>query len=360
MSLHWISDGISNWIDAVVEAIVVSVGWLRSARRVLVVEGEDGAFSIAVPAADAKSGSAVPPFRMGSSGPSTDLPPSLAAILRGSKVELVLRSTHFLIRPLELPKRAAEFLDGIVRAQIDRLTPWSATEAVFGWTQPAAAPNDRLSLIVVATARARIVPYLETLSGLGANSILVSAQPQDGPGGSAPIRVFEQGARNALDVARVRRALLALLAVLSLTAAVAVTTAQILGDDLETKQRDLARRIAERRVALVAGRGSASGHTSALGALQRRKHETAMSVMVLEALSQVLPDHTYVTELRVEGDKLQVIGITREAPSLIQLMEQSPHFTRATFFAPTTRTPDDPGERFHIEARIKPVFERSP
>ena len=93
-----------------------------------------------------------------------------------------------------------------------------------------------------------------------------------------------------------------------------------------------------------------------LRALERRKYQSPSSVIVLEVLSQILPDHTYVTELRIEGDKVRVTGVTRDAPELIRLLERSPNFTRATFFAPTTRGPSDPGERFHIEAQIEPVF----
>ena len=90
--------------------------------------------------------------------------------------------------------------------------------------------------------------------------------------------------------------------------------------------------------------------------LAKRKQTSPSSVMVLEAISRVLPDSTYVTELRVEGDKMQVVGLTQDAPSLIKLIEQSPQFTRATFFAPTTRDQNDPGQRFHIEAHITPYF----
>jgi len=78
--------------------------------------------------------------------------------------------------------------------------------------------------------------------------------------------------------------------------------------------------------------------------------------MVLEALTRALPDATYVTEFRIEGDKVQVVGMTQDAASLIRLMEQSPQFTRATFFAPTTHAANETGERFHIEAHITAYF----
>src|SRR4029077_2502648 len=113
------------------------------------------------------------------------------------------------------------------------------------------------------------------------------------------------------------------------------------------------RRITERRASL---RLNPAAGGSAFGLLARREQTSPSSVVVLEALSQALPDGTYVTELRIEGDKVQVVGMTQDAPSLIRLIERSPQFARATFFAPTTRAQNEPGERFHIEARIMPNF----
>jgi general secretion pathway protein L len=122
---------------------------------------------------------------------------------------------------------------------------------------------------------------------------------------------------------------------------------------MQSEQSELQHRISQRRAAL---RLDANAAGSGLGLLAKRKQTTPSSVMVLEAISRALPDTTYVTELRIEGDKVQVVGMTQDAPSLIRLMEQSPQFTRATFFAPTTHAENEPGERFHIEAHLNAYF----
>jgi general secretion pathway protein L len=343
-----ISSGYGAWMDAVAGAAVAAAGRLAFPRRVQVVEDASGGLVVR----KGKDPAPVAVLKLEGGTVVGPVPEPVARLVRGSRIGLLLQPQRFLFPPLDLPRRAAEFLGGVVRSQIDRLTPWPAEDAVFGFGQPTGLDADRISVTVAATARDQVTPFVHALSALGAASIAVSVTAPD----NAPIALLlDQTSRPALPVGRVRRVLSAILVVAALAAAGAVGTAALLSVQLADKKEELARRITERRIALRAGSAGGAAPT-ALARLEQRKHATPSSVIALEILSQILPDHTYVTELRVEGDKVRLSGLTRDAPALIRLMEQSPHFTRATFFAPTTRSQSDPGERFHIEAQMQPVF----
>ena len=335
---------LTAWTGSVAAAIIAGLERVVSPRIVRLVEADDGGFAVE---ATGKKADAIPLRIAFTDG--TLSAPNLAPLFRGSRVEIVLQPKRFLLRPIELPARAADFLEGIVRAQIDRLTPWSAGEAVFGCSAPVASGTDSITTMIAATTRKVALTYVQAVSGFHPTAIAVCTDVSERDAGR--VKVFEQKARGHLDAARLSRALLIGLGAVAAAALVTVTVATYVADSLGTQEAELARQISARRAAIRAG--SEGGDRSPTAALERRKYQEPASVIVLEALSRLLPDHTYVTELHLAGNKLQISGITSDAPSLIPLIEQSQHFTRATFYAPTTRAASDPGERFHIETRVE-------
>ncbi len=349
--LRQLTESFSRWIDAVAATVHALLNRWSGERVVRLTEGEQGTFALQA-VGDAKD--LILPdqqIRIADGAIAESLSPDWKTWLRGSRAEVVLRPGRFIFRPLELPKRASEFLAGIVRSQIDRLTPWGVNEAAYSWTPPVDAGNDRIQLTVAATARSLVMPYVRAVADLGAASVVVSTVPQDAGDAVGALTVLEQRNGGSIEVTRIRKMLVMVFLGAAALAVVSNGVSSILSDSLDSEQQDLSHKISARRAAM---RRNADGGAQRI--LERRKQTTPATVMVLEALSKVLPDHTYVVELRVESGKVQVTGITKDAPSLIRLIEQSPHFEHAAFFAPTTQSPGEPGERFHIEARLKPHF----
>ena len=350
---------LAAWIGSVAETVVETMGRLKIKPSVQLIETERNVFIMRMVARPRRP---VPPdchvVLTEDDATSAALPDSWKAALRGSRIEVMLMPYRFLQRPLDLPKRAVEFLDAMIRSQIDRLTPWAAHEAVFGHTTPVDIAGERIRTMVIAAPRTRLDSLVRMAESWRAASIVLLAAPEaelttpdNRLGGT---RLIEQHLRSSLDVGRVSRVLTALLAVAAVSAALSAATTVMLGGKLDEQQRLLSQRISDRRVALRLDLDGAD--SAALRGLLRRKQQSAADVVLLEALSRILPDNTSVTELRIEKDKLQIVGMTQDAPALVGLIERSPHFTRATFFAPTTRAAEGSGERFHIEAGIKPHF----
>jgi general secretion pathway protein L len=342
--LETIGTILNAWTGSVAAAIIDGLDRMASPRVVRLIEDDKDDFAVEM----AVGSETVPAHVTFADG--TFSGAGLAAVLRGSRVEIVLQPARFLFRPLELPARAADFIEGIVRAQIDRLTPWSASEAVFGCSAPAESGSDKITTVIVATTRKVAMSYVQAVSGFHPAAIAICTDI--GERGAGRVKVFEQKARGHLDAARLSRVLSIVLGVAAAGTLLAVIVAAYVADHLGTQQSQLAQQISQQRAAIRAS--SDGSDRSSAAALERRKSQTAASVILLDALTEVLPDHTYVTELHLAGSKLQIVGITRDAPSLIPLIEQSQYFNRATFYAPTTRSPSDPGERFHIEAQVEP------
>lgn len=333
----------AGWAHRIAEAVVGGLSRLISPRSVRLTEKSDGSFNLQV---DGRPGEGDTQVGFVDGELRAD---SAASALRASRVELRLAPSHFLFRPLELPAKAADFLDGIVGAQIDRLTPWTASAAAFGCSPPTPVDPERIATVIAVTTRAAVMPYVKALLAFQPASIMITTAEG---AQTAPIKVFDQQAPRFLDVQRLSRALLVVLVATAVGALLSLVAMFLTASRLEAQQDIVTREIALIQTSMRAG--AATPDEAARQLLERRKHEAPLMTIMLEALSKVLPDNTYVTELHVTGNRMQVVGFSRDAPALIGLLEQSSNFTRATFFAPTTRSPSDPGDRFHIEARVEP------
>jgi len=160
MKLFQTAGAILNaWIGSVAAAIIAGFDRVVSPRVVRLVEDDSGGFVVETAAKPENV-----PARIAFSDGALSAP-NLAPMFRGSRVEIVLQPKRFLFRPLELPARAADFLEGIVRAQIDRLTPWSASEAVFGCSPPVESGAESITTVIAATTRKVAMGYVQAVSG---------------------------------------------------------------------------------------------------------------------------------------------------------------------------------------------------
>lgn len=331
---------LSRWfgarLDDAADGLATLSEKLRRRRRILFVEQEDGTLASADAACRLEAGRLA--FAKGSE-----------ANLRGAEVEFRLSARRCLFRELELPARAGEFLEGVVRSQIDRLTPWRAGDCAFGWSAPKPLDANRITIALAATKRAPIAALLE----VAADAVAVTSARE----GEAPIAILSRRAGDASRRDRWRLGLAAALGVSLLCAAAAVAADWTLGQRLRDETDALTASLAERRAALLR-REHALDDPAAL-ALDARKRATPAAVVALEALTRALPDDAYLTDMRLKGDKVDISGVAADAAALVKHIEQSPHFSHAVFTAPITRGADN-RESFRIEAHVAPLFRASP
>ena len=282
------------------------------------------------------------------SGPDDALrldPPGIAAMLADNAVDVTLPQRWIWRR--DLPPVGADslpFLDAFVLHQIERISPWRASDVYYSITrEPVAADPGRFAVAVGIVPKQMVDPVVSALATH-----------------CRQLRLVAHGADGVLDLVvpigseqhrqqRFRRPVMAMLVVVGVVIAgwLALTQWQLEG--AQSELADLDRQITARRVALAAQHGGNTANGAE--ALLARRASRPYLVELVEALSQALPDHAYLIDLRFEKDLIRISGISGRTAELVPALERSGRFADVKFSAATTRLEDGTADRFHLEMR---------
>src|SRR5262249_26816116 len=76
-------------------------------------------------------------------------------------------------------------------------------------------------------------------------------------------------------------------------------------------------------------------------------------VAVIDALTKLLPDSVWLTDLRLENGVLDITGLAKSGAALLPLFEHSPLFADAAMASGVNFDPQENKERFSLRVRVR-------
>jgi len=333
------------WTEGLAGAWLAAEALLRRPRRFR-LRANAGTFTLQPVSASAHE----PPVAI--NGNRLDkLPDKLLEQTRGSVIEIVVPAAAILERRLDvLPAQSSPYVDKVVQHQVEALFPWRADDILHSTIIDKRA-DGALDVSVRATARSAITAALGVAEACGAGTIVVVEDGKDGDEAATGILAAtgsQEQHRQANARLIARYAALALLAFAACFVGWTAYAYWSLSSDVAALDQEMdGRRAIIQRLA----EASSTGHSRGLDA---KKKLAPVAVVVLDELSGILPNTTYLTDLSLDAGHLRISGISANAAELVPLLEGSGYFKNATFYAPTTRMAGRAADHFSIEATVVP------
>lgn len=274
-----------------------------------------------------------------------------AAGLQSAEVVLRLPRDKVLRRMVDLPAAAAENLSEVLGFEMDRHTPFKAEEVYYDYRVEARDPEHqriKIDLMVVPRAVADEAIQLFSSWGLKPNR-LVSGGDEivDSPDFNLLPRstAASTGSFNRRLSVVLGMAVLALLAVTlylplrQKQSVLAETEARLAAIQVQAVQADALKKQVEDML------------ERSRFVLDRKRQESAV-MEILDEVTRILPDQTWVLKFSVRDQRLSLSGYSSKPSALIGLLEQSKMLTETQFSSPVTMDQKVGLERFNLTATI--------
>ena len=266
-----------------------------------------------------------------------------------SEIVLCLPQDKVLTKALTLPLAAEENLREVLAYEMSRQTPFRAEQVYYDHVLVGRdSRKATLSLELVLAPRRALDELLATLDSLGFHPDVVTTRDDPAQQLLAVNLLPEQYRKPRPVMAQRINAALALLSLLLLIAAVSLPLwdkrqlIRTLEPQVQaaTAQAEAVRRLQEEVELLQAGARF----------LVEKKQSRLLTLQILNEVTRILPDDTWVNRLEIKGSEVQLQGESTAVAALIPLIESSPILENARFRSPITQVARSDAERFHLSA----------
>ena len=278
-------------------------------------------------------------------------------LVKRSKLTLKLSRDRVLRKMLVLPRAAQRNIRQVLNYELDRQTPFRANQVYYDYqiaTQVSGSGQLYVELTVVP--RAFLDPLLDQIEKWGLRPSIVDVATSEeanstAPSGMSQLNLIppERALSDKSPGGWIIPTLITLVVILAITAlAIPMIKARNVADGLE-RQVEVARKQAVEVTTLL---DELDAHAADARFLVQKKLESPTVIAVLEEMSHILPDDTWLRRLEMRGKTVHIEGQSKTASALIGLIEESPLFINAAFQSPVTQDPRTGQERFKISADI--------
>lgn len=282
----------------------------------------------------------------------TVVDPSVTSSMADQETVLCLPRNSVLNKSLMLPLAAEENLREVLAFEMDRHTPFTPEQVYYDYAVIARVPGDNsLAVDLFLAPREELDELLARLSRLGLTPDRFMVRCNQA-GDLHPVNLFRaQGRSRKPLLSRRINIALAVMALLLLAATLAtplIQKRQVI-NTLEPLLQSAAGQAKEAQIL----REEIDHLTAESRLLVDRKNSTLLALELVDELTRLLPDDTWITRLEINGPEVHLQGQSPAAATLIPLLESSDQLRNARFRSPVTQQPLSETERFHLSAEIE-------
>jgi general secretion pathway protein L len=275
--------------------------------------------------------------------------------LENAEYILCLTAGQAIARLIYLPEATLENLQQVISFELDRYTPFNAEQVYFSATPVGKTGQGQVEVLLVATLRNLLDEQIAQLNAWGVQPARIEYQPlqHELPHLSAQYNLLPDHFRPQTN--KLAQAINWGLNTLMFALFMGILTFPIWQEQQEVDTLKSQIKTLEKDTRII---DAQQQEIDALQEQTRRlianKTQTPDPLVVLNEMTHLLKDDTWLTNFQYADKHLQIQGQSPTASALISLLEESPMFSKVSFVSPLTQDKATGLERFQISMDVSP------